>query len=50
MSENLEIMKQRKDLLRQGTDEAEQKAEELLQQVLDNGGLSAEEVYSLMAF
>jgi hypothetical protein len=50
MSENLEIMKQRKELLRQGTEEAETQADILLQQVLDNGGLSTEEVYALMAY
>jgi len=50
MSTNLDTMIRRKELLRQGTDEAEQQAEELLQQVLDNGGLTAEEVYALMAY
>lgn len=50
MSANLDTMIQRKELLRQGTDEAEEQADVLLQQVLDNGGLTAEEVYALMAY
>jgi hypothetical protein len=49
MSTNLDTMIQRKELLRQGTDEAEEQAEMLLQKVLENGGLTAEEVYALMA-
>lgn len=50
MSGNLKTMIQRKELLRQGTDEAEEQAEELLQKVLENGGLTTEEVYALMAY
>lgn len=50
MSANLNIMIQRKELLRQGTDEAEEQAEVLLQKVLENGGLTTEEVYALMAY
>ena len=49
MSENLKKMIQRKELLRTGTDEAEERAEEILQAVLESGGLTTEEVYALMA-
>ena len=49
MSTNLDTMIKRKELIRQGTDEADEQAEMLLQQVLENGGLSTEEVYALMA-
>jgi len=49
MNTNLELMQYRKKLLRQGTDEAEELAEEILQRVLEDGGLSTEEVYALMA-
>lgn len=50
MSENLKKMIQRRELLREGTDEAEEKAEAILQSVLKSGGLTAEEVYALMAY
>jgi hypothetical protein len=50
MSTNLETMIKRKELIRQGTDEADEQAEMLLQQVLENGGLSTEDVYALMAY
>jgi hypothetical protein len=50
MSENLKKMIQRKELLRRGTDEAENRAEEILQSVLQSGGLTTEEVYALMAY
>jgi hypothetical protein len=50
MSNNLEAMIKRKELIRQGTDEADEQAEMLLQQVLENGGLSTEDVYALMAY
>jgi hypothetical protein len=43
-------MIKRKELIRQGTDEADEQAEMLLQQVLENGGLSTEDVYALMAY
>lgn len=49
MSENLKKMIQRKELIRKGTDEAEESAEEILQSVLQSGGLTTEEVYALMA-
>lgn len=50
MSTNLDTMIKRKELIRQGTDEADEQAEMLLQQVLENGGLSTEDVYALMAY
>lgn len=49
MSENLKKMIQRKELVRKGTDEAEVRAEEILQSVLQSGGLTTDEVYALMA-
>jgi hypothetical protein len=50
MSKNLKAMIKRKELLRLGTPEAEKKAEEILELVLQAGGLTTEEVYSLMAY
>jgi hypothetical protein len=49
MSDNLKEMIRRKELLRKGTDEAEDEADRILQDVLENGGLTTEEVYALMA-
>ena len=50
MSANLEAMIRRKALMRQGTPEAEQEAEEILEDVLHNGGLTTDEAYALMAY
>lgn len=50
ISANMEAMIQRKELLRKGSDEAEQEAERILEKVLENGGLTTEEVYALMAY
>ena len=49
MSSNLEAMIRRKALLRLGTPEAEEEAEEILVEVERNGGLTTDEVYALMA-
>lgn len=49
MSKNLEAMILRKKLMRQGTPEAEAKADKILEVVERNGGLTTEEVYALMA-
>ena len=49
MSKNLDAMIERKKLVRQGGDEAEQCAEEILEEVLEAGGLTTLEVYALMA-
>lgn len=49
MSENLEAMIYRKDLLRRGGDDNEELAEIILDEVEQSGGLTAEEVYALMA-
>lgn len=49
MSENLEAMVYRKDLLRKGGDDNEELAEIILDEVEQSGGLTAEEVYALMA-
>jgi hypothetical protein len=49
MSENLEAMIHRKNLLRKGGDENEELAEFILDEVEQSGGLTAEEVYALMA-
>jgi hypothetical protein len=49
-SANLKAMIKRKELLRKGGDEAEIKAERILDAVLQGGGLSTEEVYALMAY
>lgn len=50
MSANLDAMIRRKALMRQGTPEAEQEAEEILEGVLQNGGLTTDEAYALMAY
>jgi hypothetical protein len=47
--ENVKKMIRRKELLRQGGDENEEKAEAILEEVLQNGGLTTEEVYAVMA-
>lgn len=49
-SKNFRAMVERKKLIRLGTPEAEQKADRILEIVERNGGLTTEEVYSLMAF
>lgn len=49
MSENLKKMIQRKELIRKGTEEAEDRADDILQSVLQSGGLTTDEVYALMA-
>jgi hypothetical protein len=49
MSTNLEKMIKRRELVRQGTDEADAQAERILEEVQQNGGLTTEEVYALMA-
>jgi len=49
MSTNLEKMIKRRELVRQGTDEADAQAEQILEEVQQNGGLTTEEVYALMA-
>jgi hypothetical protein len=50
MSANLDAMIKRKELIRQGTDEADAQADEILIQVEQNGGLTTEEVYALLAY
>lgn len=50
MSKNLEAMIRRKTLIRQGTPEAEIEAEEILDEVMRNGGLTTDEAYALMAY
>jgi len=50
MSRNLEAMIRRKQLMREGTAEAEIEAEEILEEVLRNGGLTTDESYALMAY
>jgi hypothetical protein len=50
MSTNLDAMIKRKELVRQGTDEADAQAELVLEQVQQNGGLTTEEIYALQAF
>lgn len=50
MSKNLELMKRRKELLRRDPDQHEEAAERILQEVLQNGGLTTEEVYALTAY
>lgn len=47
-SANLQAMIRRKQLVRMGGDEAELRAEEILEQVLQAGGLTTAEVYALM--
>jgi hypothetical protein len=49
MSTNLEKMIKRKELVRQGTEEADAQAEQILEQVQQDGGLTTEEIYALMA-
>lgn len=49
-SKNLIAMIERKKLVRLNTPEADDKAERILKAVEESGGLTAEEVYSLMAF
>lgn len=50
MTENLKLMIERKKLMRNGGEEAETKADEILSRVLENGGLTTEEIYQLMAY
>jgi hypothetical protein len=50
MTPNLKAMIKRKELMRKGTPEAEAQADRLLEAVEKAGGLTTEEVYSLMAF
>jgi hypothetical protein len=50
MTPNLKAMIKRKELIRKGTPEAEEQAERILEAVERAGGLTTEEVYSLMAF
>jgi len=50
MRTQMKLMIQRKDLVRQGTPEAEAKAEKILEAVEQSGGLTTEEVYSLQAY
>ena len=47
--ENVKKMIRRKELLRAGGDENEEMADAILEEVLQNGGLTAEEVYAVMA-
>lgn len=47
--ENVKKMIRRKELLRQGGDENEEKADAILEEVLQNGGLTTEEIYAVMA-
>jgi len=49
-SANFRAMVKRKGLVRMNTPAADEKAEKILQAVEKNGGLSAEEVYALMAY
>lgn len=49
-SKNLKAMIERKKLMRIGTDEAEEKADRILEAVENNGGLTTEEVYILTAY
>jgi hypothetical protein len=49
-SKNFEEMVRRKDLIRKGGDGNEEEAERILVKVERNGGLTAEEVYALMAY
>jgi hypothetical protein len=49
VSPNLEAMIRRKALLREGTLAAEQQADEILEEVERNGGLTTDETYALMA-
>jgi hypothetical protein len=48
MSKNLDAMIRRKALMREDTEESEQQAQEILEDVLRNGGLTTEESYILM--
>jgi len=48
-AKNLKEMIRRKELLRKGSDEAEEEADQILRSVLENGGLTTEEIYALMA-
>ena len=50
MSDNLKAMIQRKELMREGSPEAEAKADAIFEEVTQNGGLTTEEVYALMAY
>ena len=49
VSVNMQAMIRRKALLREGGEAAEERAQEILDDVERNGGLSTEEVYALMA-
>lgn len=48
-SENLKKMIRRKELLRQDPDGNEEQAEAILEEVLQNGGLTTDEIYAVMA-
>jgi hypothetical protein len=47
--ENVDKMIRRKELLREDPDGNEEMADAILEEVLQNGGLTAEEVYAVMA-
>ena len=49
MRTEMKLMIERKRLIREGTPEAEEKAEKILRYVEENGGLTTKEVLSLMA-
>lgn len=48
-SENVKKMIRRKELLRQDPEGNEEEADAILEEVLQNGGLTTEEVYAVMA-
>jgi hypothetical protein len=48
-AENLKKMIRRKELLRQDPDGNEEQAEVILEEVLQNGGLTTDEIYAVMA-
>lgn len=48
-SQNFQDMVKRKQLIRKGGEVNERAAEKILQRVEENGGLTAEETYALMA-
>jgi len=50
MSDNLKAMAKRKELMRDGSPEAEAEADAIFEKVTQNGGLTTEEVYALMAY
>jgi len=47
--ENVKKMIRRKELLWVGGDENEEMADAILEEVLQNGGLTTEEIYAVMA-